>query len=98
MPEHMMPYRTDGGNMPDPRDPHVLPESYPKTQWRLDRAYFLINLWDHDRRGFDLWAGDYAWEDPDIVHLLPSDAAGRAVRLASRAAIALFQRQHGAQS
>lgn len=88
----------------DPRDPYVLsrepepetPESLVRAiqDQRKARADWLVDLWQRDRTGFTLFAGEFIWEDPAISELLPYDAAMHAVTLVNEAAMRLYRQKH----
>ena len=70
---------------------HLFMETQDRLRWRQERAAILVDLWQRDRRGFDLLAGECIWEDPQVAALLPADAAAAAIRLVSQAAIRLHR-------
>ena len=88
----------------DPRDPYVLaPEPAPEDPYSLVRAIqetrkeqvaFLVDLWQRDRRGFDLFAGELIWNDTAIAGMLPKDAAHHALTLVNAAAMRLYRQKH----
>ncbi len=51
---------------------------------RAERVNWLVDMWQRDRVGFDLFAAEFIHEDPFLKVLLPADAVERAEALLAR--------------
>jgi hypothetical protein len=51
---------------------------------RAVRVNWLVDMWQRDRVGFDLFAAEFIQDDRFIAFLLPKDAAARAEELVRR--------------
>ena len=67
-------------DMPSPMDSAARARAFQ----RAERVNWLVDMWQRDRVGFDLFAADFIREDPSLKVLLPKDAAARAEELLQR--------------